>query len=265
MKNTLPLILGAGFFESKKRFADRLVTLDRPVKCFEIELFAADGGCSVINGVRHPIRKGNLLIARPGDMRHSELHFSCRYIHAEIRDEMLQGLLKSIPSFLDFNCEGLSELFDEINSAMLSFDEYSIVLANAKLLLLFYKIKEISEMLGKNLLTDTLNTNFVSKAIEFMEDNYSSHLSVNDVALHCNLSVSYFHKIFTESTHLTPNAYLNNIRIAAAKKLLISSDDPIDIIAEKCGFSSQVYFTYCFKKSVAMPPGKYREHERYPL
>lgn len=45
----------------------------------------------------------------------------------------------------------------------------------------------------------------------------------------------------------------------AAKQLLITKDYSIARIAADCGFSSQSYFNYSFKKQTGLSPLKYRE------
>ena len=47
--------------------------------------------------------------------------------------------------------------------------------------------------------------------------------------------------------------------IAAAKAGLIEGNIPLDELATKCGFSSQAYFCYKFKKMVGSSPTRYRQ------
>ena len=67
------------------------------------------------------------------------------------------------------------------------------------------------------------------------------------------------HKLFTEYYGITPSDYILKIRISAAKQLLITKDDSIARIAADCGFSSQSYFNYSFKKQTGLSPLKYRK------
>ena len=55
-----------------------------------MELFFEDEGCSVINGQLFPIKKGNILFAKPGDLRQSILPFKCKFLHF---DNILYGFI----------------------------------------------------------------------------------------------------------------------------------------------------------------------------
>ena len=53
--------------------------------------------------------------------------------------------------------------------------------------------------------------------------------------------------------------YLANIRIEAAKDLLLSSDYSMQEVAERCGFADQSYFSNVFKKKTGLSPRKYKQ------
>lgn len=54
-------------------------------------------------------------------------------------------------------------------------------------------------------------------------------------------------------------AYVVKLRIEQAKKLLQTSDLPINTIAAICGFENTNYFSSSFKKVVGSSPKEYRE------
>ena len=82
----LPEIFGSGVFNTCERLKYRdwdtsIPTPLRKVQEYELELFLEDGGTSVINGERHEIKKGCILLATPGDKRQSFLHFKALFVH----------------------------------------------------------------------------------------------------------------------------------------------------------------------------------------
>ena len=56
---------------------------------------------------------------------------------------------------------------------------------------------------------------------------------------------------------MTPNEYINRLRINQAKELLTNTDMSVFEIAEAVGFSDQNYFGRVFKKQTGTSPKKY--------
>ena len=67
--------------------------------------------------------------------------------------------------------------------------------------------------------------------------NYAHDLSLPVIARAASLSPVYFHRLFCKYYGLTPAEYVRNVRITAAKELLLSTDLCIAEISERCGFS----------------------------
>ncbi len=75
-----------------------------------------------------------------------------------------------------------------------------------------------------------------------------------------NLGHSYEHlcRIFRKQYGLTPNEYVQSIRIERAKDLLRHTDLIIAAIADHVGYADPVYFSRLFKRHTGMSPGKFR-------
>lgn len=264
MIDNLIKICCAGFYDSKNHFNEVKTTPERRVKYYEIEMFCRDGGCSFINGQGNIIEKGNILIAKPGYTRYSKLHFTSKYIHFKTDDNIIVELLESLSDFYRFDfAEEFEDLFDEVYRCILSEDRYSAISAVAMLLELICKIRQKTFMILNS--KSNHDQSPILKAVDYIDCHYTEGISTYDIARHCGMSVSYFHKKFVEVNGITPNEYINKLRISKAKKMLLSDNESISIIAEKCGFNSQAYFTYLFKKSVDTSPLKYRNSGRYTI
>jgi len=102
----------------------------------------------------------------------------------------------------------------------------------------------------------------VQKAIDYMHHNLLEKISLNEVAAHCNLSVSRFSHIFTESMHVSPIRYWNQLRIHYAAERIIQTDDNLTNIAFDFGFSSFSQFYTLFKKTFGYSPSKLRKENK---
>ena len=75
------------------------------------------------------------------------------------------------------------------------------------------------------------------------------------------LDPSYFHRLFTRMFGLTPAQRVLGCRIAAARVALMNRELGLTEVAQRCGFSSQSYFSTCFKRVVGKSPLAYREEK----
>lgn len=57
---------------------------------------------------------------------------------------------------------------------------------------------------------------------------------------------------------MTPNIYLNTLRMETSIQRLAHTSDPITMIGLDLGFSSQASFTRFFAANVGIPPTDYR-------
>src|SRR6185295_1227110 len=76
------------------------------------------------------------------------------------------------------------------------------------------------------------------RAIEFMHDNFSRELAVEEIASAAYLSEYHFARLFKQITGVTPHVYLANIRLERARKLLADTSLSISQIATRVGYQS---------------------------
>ena len=96
-------------------------------------------------------------------------------------------------------------------------------------------------------------------AIAFMKANCDRNLKLREIAQAVGLSEYYCDRQFKKSLGITPHQYLTRYRIDRAKQLLKQQNLSIAQIAQKCGFSSQSYFTKQFRQIVGVTPKVYRD------
>lgn len=187
------------------------------------------------------------------------MHFACT-------DKRIEELVSHIPKFSKISdMEKYRGMFGEIISASKSLSNYSDVLASAKLMALIYSLHRdtfgyITAEHGK-----TGSKASVVNAVDYIKKHYAEPITVEDLAASCSLSPSYFYRLFYKAAMISPNQYLLNTRLAAAKTVLTSDDCPISVVADRCGFNSQAYFCYCFRKAFGMTPKEFREKFGYGL
>ena len=104
----------------------------------------------------------------------------------------------------------------------------------------------------------------IRRVATYIEEHYTDTLTLDFLARLANYSAVHFSKRFRECTGLPPMRYLNNVRIEQAKYLLQFTDEPINRIMEKIGFTDPAYFSRFFKKTLGYSPQTYRLLCRLP-
>lgn len=93
---------------------------------------------------------------------------------------------------------------------------------------------------------------------QYIDENYSEHLSLEDLARCVNFHKAYFCRLFKQATGITVVDYLNFVRIREAEALLRSNMSAIEA-SYLVGFSSPSYFTKIFKKYRLCSPSTYKK------
>ena len=116
----------------------------------------------------------------------------------------------------------------------------------------FYMVlDDLCHLLKKN---EHKKMSAIKCAINYLEENYISKVSVATLAGMCNLSVSSFYTHFKDETGCTPVEYKNNLLIQNAANLLLRHGLSVEETAERLGFSSTAYFRRLFKKFTGKLP-----------
>ena len=101
-----------------------------------------------------------------------------------------------------------------------------------------------------------------SSAKRFIDDHFKEAVTLQDLA--DELHVGKYHLIhsFTEDYGISPINYLIARRVEESKTLLKTTDLNISKIASFTGFSSQSYFSQCFRRLSGFTPNEYRRAAR---
>jgi AraC family transcriptional regulator of arabinose operon len=79
--------------------------------------------------------------------------------------------------------------------------------------------------------------------------------------LNCDFSTDYFTRLFKQYMDISPQAYIINNRIEAAKTLLLNSNYTVQECADLLGYSDVHFFSRQFKKMTKEAPTAYRRKD----
>lgn len=125
---------------------------------------------------------------------------------------------------------------------------------------LCYKLQETVEVFTESMFNyiPSKNNDLIRRAMLYISKNYSSNITLENVATHVHLNPAYFSSLFKQAAGSSFKEYLNMIRIEEGKRLLSNTDYSIIDIAIAVGFEDQSYFSKVFKKYTGLTPKQYR-------
>jgi AraC-like DNA-binding protein len=94
---------------------------------------------------------------------------------------------------------------------------------------------------------------------QFLLDNFSHDIMLEEVAAICNLTPNAFCRYFKARTQKTFSRFLNEIRIGHACTLLRNETVAVKNICYECGYNNPVHFFKSFKQIKGVTPGEYRD------
>ena len=98
----------------------------------------------------------------------------------------------------------------------------------------------------------------VKSVLEYIEANYNTPLSLEELARVAGTNPKYFCRVFSSVTHQSPMDYVNFYRIEQAAYLLDSTNLSVTAVGSECGFWESSYFSKVFRKYKGVTPKKYR-------
>ncbi|MBE6645153.1 MAG: helix-turn-helix transcriptional regulator [Ruminococcaceae bacterium] len=254
----LPNIVSIGIYNAQIAMNNKTVSKNRKTTMFEIELPVESGGISYIDDSQHTILENVVICAKPGQLRHTKLPFKCYYIHMILNEGKLFDLLSFFPDYIEIeNPSEIREIFIQMCNHYNASNPESEIILQSLILRLIYALNKHSLLLNAKHTPKQNNHTTINKIIEYINGNLTADLKLEVLAKKANFSPVYFHKLFKASTGRTLREYIEGQKIKKSIEMLTSTDLTLTDIAYECGFSSQSYFSYAFKKKMNVTPREY--------
>ena len=96
------------------------------------------------------------------------------------------------------------------------------------------------------------------KIISYIENNYTSKITLAEISEVVHMSQKYFSRFFKENFGINFVDYVNRVRLDKAVSMLLSTDEQVTEIALACGYTNISYFIRSFKKAFGTSPHAFR-------
>jgi AraC-like DNA-binding protein len=98
--------------------------------------------------------------------------------------------------------------------------------------------------------------------IEYLEENLTRDVSLQDLANLSRLSQSQFARAFKVSTGLPPYQWVLQARVQRSQEMLAKADEPVASIAAGVGFADQSHFTKAFRRVTGVTPKRWQRDRK---
>jgi len=102
----------------------------------------------------------------------------------------------------------------------------------------------------------------VQKAVQYIMSHLEEECNREKIAEAVHVNVDYLSRMFKKAMGIGLSEYVLKQRLERARQLLIHTDEPVGLVAEKAGFSYVAYFSKVFKKETGMTPMAFRAEAR---
>lgn len=100
-----------------------------------------------------------------------------------------------------------------------------------------------------------------ARILEFIKNNYSKEISMQDAARMLHYSDAYFCKLFKQCFDQNFTTYLTKVRINEAKKLLMNKTASVKDVSMQVGYYDSNYFAKVFRRLTGQLPSEFRDSQ----
>lgn len=110
----------------------------------------------------------------------------------------------------------------------------------------------------KSPLAKTANASIIAPALDYISLVPEQPIRIDYLAALCHVSETHFRRVFVECMKMPPLQYIHHVRIHRACDELLRTNDPINAIAARAGFSTLSTFNRNFRQITGISPQQLR-------
>lgn len=227
---------------------------------YEMELVVEGSGTYFVNGTEYALKRGSVYFVTPVDFHRIEGEFTLYNIafNDTMLSEEVMNLIRasSCTTMVQFE-EGDFDFLEEAAGKLLNeFTKDAPLKAQAERTLLELIVIEFLRRSDISLIDQSRSDLAVMRAVAYIKFNFKNKLTLFEVADAVGLTPNYLGEIFSKRMGVSFNQYLMQTRLNYAKNLLMRGGLTVQEVAGEAGFSSQTYFSDCFKREFGVSPSE---------
>ncbi len=170
-------------------------------------------------------------------------------------DKYGRSIMKSFIEFYEYECEKIFERESKKIIHLLSYlsdDNTFLQTLSTYISRIVLSLSDGVNTLSK---TKTHETELFKRALVIMNEHVAEHLSVSDLAVALNISVSSLKRLFDKYAGMSVHKYFLTLKIKTAT-LMLKGGMSVNEVADALGFSSQGYFSATYKRETGNNPSQ---------
>ena len=235
-------------------------------------LFFAESPVTKINNYAYKPQKGSLLVIQPweevyGVPNENRKKYD-KYMHIAVEKNFFRRIAKEAASGEEYEFKRIQNIYSKqlldlignFQREMMDHGESCpLMLESICTQIVFQLIRDLNAESAGNKSRISKDNKYINMAIQFMQEYYSTNISINDICSLIYLSPCHFKRVFKDYIGQTPYQYLMGIRLEKAKEILREKEYSMEEVAKLCGFVNSGHFSTVFKRNMGMPPKEYRK------
>lgn len=272
----MTILQGADFFSSGKQtvaIEARLPQVEFPEHHHdfnEIVIVEHGTGTHVFNGQPHTISGGTVCFVRDFDRHlyeHTENLCLTNVLYRTLDEfEFLSGLDKLLPQEQDghypshwrVNQSTLQQVRGIVRQ-MEAVNDSTDMMSLANREMLFMQLLVLLRKGSLQVHGEMDNDARLNQMMAWLEEHFADEICWEALAEHFSLSLRTLHRQLKNCSGLTPQRYLNRLRLMKARHMLRHSDESITDIAYRCGFGDSNHFSTLFRREFHWSPRDIRQ------
>ncbi len=227
-------------------------------------------GMFQMNGITYNLVKGQGFLIPPSTIIYYEADHQDPWCYSWVGFHGLKAehylkranLSADSPIFHYDRDDFLKGCIDQMIIASKTFVKSSEIRLLGLLYMFLSQLVESAESVKNPLHAESRKDQYIKKAIEYIEMNYSRKISIREIAHYVGLDRSYLYLLFKDNLNKSPQDFLINYRINKACELMQNKLLSIGEISRSVGYGDSMLFSKVFRKVNGQPPKKFRKEER---
>ncbi|SDH46718.1 Transcriptional regulator GlxA family, contains an amidase domain and an AraC-type DNA-binding HTH domain [Bradyrhizobium sp. Rc2d] len=133
-----------------------------------------------------------------------------------------------------------------------------LALIVARYMVMFLKRPGGQSQFSAHLAAQMSGKSKIQQVQQYVLDNLTAPLSVDNLAERAGMSVRNFTRVFRQEMNMTPSEFVDAARLDAARLLLEDSAKSLQQVAIRCGFGNADGMRRAFVRNIGIGPGEYR-------
>lgn len=236
---------------------------------YEIVIVEHGTGTHIFNGQPYTLSGGSVCFVRDHDRHlyeHTEnLCLTNVLYRAPDAFSFIAGLDKLLPQECDGNypshwrvsqqvLQQVKLLIDKLEALGTEVETHDIASREIVFMQLLVLLRQSSMVDGVANSQGRLN-----HLMTWLEEHFAEEICWEQLASQFTLSLRTLHRQLKQQTGLTPQRYLNRLRLMKARHLLRHGEDSVTDIAFQCGFGDSNHFSTLFKREFSWSPREIRQ------